>query len=227
MIKTTYIKSVRPSKSQGLNTLSVCKIKKVFKTKEHLKKMEIQEFKSKNTTPSVVASVVQSINCSLVIFFHVARKDSFSDQSLVIYSVLWSKDYPLTWWESETQKRALLWKKALQIPQILLEFPQASLRQHSVCKHSCRPVRRRHPWVPFFLLPSPSSKAGQLSWSCFVNGSGATATPCPCMRAHPQWNCCFLWWQSIFHGGRLVFWHCRNWLDFKKKVQRKSSKTGD
>lgn len=86
MIKTTHIKTVRPSKSQGLNTLSVCKIKKVFKTKEHLKKMEIQEFKSKNTTPSVVASVVQSINCSLVIFFHVARKDSFSDQSLVIYS---------------------------------------------------------------------------------------------------------------------------------------------
>ena len=48
--------------------------------------MEIQEFKSKNTTPSVVASVMQSINCSLVIFFHVARKESFSDQSLVIYS---------------------------------------------------------------------------------------------------------------------------------------------
>lgn len=141
--------------------------------------MEIQGFKSKTTTPSVVASVMQSINCSLVLFFHVAWKDSFSDQSLVIYTECCDPRTTRLPGENQKQKRAILWKKALQIPQILLEFPQADLRQHSVCKHSWRPVRRRHQWAPFFLLPSPSSKAGQLSWSCFVNGSGATAPLAP------------------------------------------------
>lgn len=51
-----------------------------------MKKWRFRNLKVKNTTSSVVASVVQSINCSLVIFFHIARKDSFSDQSLVIYN---------------------------------------------------------------------------------------------------------------------------------------------
>lgn len=161
--------------------------------------MEIQEFKSKTTTPSVVASVVQSINCSLVIFFHVVRKDSFSDQSLVIYSECCDPRTTRLPGKNQKQKWALLWKKALQIPQILLEFPQAGLRQHSVCKHSCRPVRRRHQWAPFFLLPSPSSKAGQLSWSCFVSMVLAPQPP-----PAPVWGH-ILSGIAVFSGDNLFF----------------------
>lgn len=142
--------------------------------------MEIQEFKSKKNHP-ISCCFCNAINKLFTCAFlpRCSERFFFWSKFSHLQWVLWSKDYPLTWWESETQKQAILWKKALQIPQILLEFPQADLRQHSVCKHSWRPVRRRHQWAPFFLLPSPSFKAGQLSWSCFVNGSGATAPLAP------------------------------------------------
>lgn len=193
--------------------------------------MEIQEFKSKNTTLSVVASIVQSINCSLVIFFHVARKGSFSDQSLVIYKECCDPRLQalLVRIRNREASTSSLKKMLYKSSKYGWNFHRLVYGNILYVNTLCRPVRLRHQGAPFLPHPSPSYKAGQLGWSCFVNGSGSTATPRPCMRAHPQWNCCFLWCQSIFHGGRLAFWYCRNWLDFKKKVQRKSStsKTGN
>lgn len=151
-----------------------------------MKKWRSRNLKVKNTTSSVVASVVQSINCSLVIFFHIAWKDSFSDQSLVIYNECCDPRTTHSPGENQKQRSKHFFEK------MLYKSSKYGWNFHRLAYgnilyvNTLFTVRRRHQWAPFLLLPSPSYKAGQLGWACFVNGSGSTAIARPRMRAHPQ-----------------------------------------
>lgn len=167
--------------------------------------MGICEFKSKNTTSSVVASVVKSINCSLMIFFQVAQKASpFSDQESYLQWELWSEDHTLTWWESKTEKRSLpLWKK------ILYKSSKYGWYFHRLVCGNILYVNTLYSSVgqsDTDISGRPSSYCPplfikQVSWAGQVLPfvlSGSTATPCPGRG-------CMLSGIAVFSGDNLFF----------------------